>query len=81
MSSFSVNILIIIVYLCIRTYEEDTEEAMKQCQVLLGEPNVDTAVRIGDVCGLMIEHYARKQKWQAVSQHVFTRLIHDISLQ
>ena len=50
-----------------RTYDEDAEEAIKQCQVLLEEPNVDSAVRIGDICGFMVEHYARKQKWKAVS--------------
>lgn len=52
-------------------YEEDTEEAVKQCQVLLEEPDLDNAVRIGDVYGFIIEHYARKERWKAVSESLF----------
>ncbi|XP_041362442.1 intraflagellar transport protein 140 homolog [Gigantopelta aegis] len=48
-----------------RIYTEDSEEAMKQCQVLLEEQNVDSAVRIGDLFGFIIEHYARKERWKA----------------
>ena len=50
-----------------RTYQENPEEAIKQCQVLLEEAHLDTAVRVGDVYGLMIEHYARRERWKAVS--------------
>lgn len=50
-----------------RIYDEDSEEAIKQCQVLLEEPDLDSAVRIGDVYGFIIEHYARKERWKAVS--------------
>ena len=49
-----------------RTYEDNTEEAIKQCQVLLEESSIEQAVRIGDVYGLMVEHYARKEKWKVV---------------
>ncbi|KAK3579473.1 hypothetical protein CHS0354_028282 [Potamilus streckersoni] len=51
-----------------RTYDDDPEEAIKQCQVLLEEPDLDLSVRIGDVYGLMIEHYARKERWKAAYQ-------------
>ena len=50
-----------------RTYEENQDEAAKQCQVLLEEPDLDSAVRIGDIYGFLIEHYARKERWKAVS--------------
>ena len=50
-----------------RVYDDDSEEAIKQCQVLLEEPDLDNSVRIGDVYGFMIEHYARKERWKAVS--------------
>lgn len=43
-----------------RTYEENPEEAIKQCHVLLEEPDLETAVRVGDVYGVIIEHYARE---------------------
>ncbi len=50
-----------------RVYDQDPEEAIKQCQVLLEEDNIDTAVRIGDVYGFIIEHFARREKFKAVS--------------
>ena len=50
-----------------RVYDEDSEEAIKQCQVLLEESELDNSVRIGDVYGFMIEHYSRKERWKAVS--------------
>ena len=51
----------------LRTYDEDQDEAIKQCQVLLEESNLDAAVRTGDVYGFMIEHFARREKWKTVS--------------
>ncbi|XP_064637216.1 intraflagellar transport protein 140 homolog [Lineus longissimus] len=48
-----------------RVYDDSPDEAVKQCQILLEEPDLDQAVRIGDVFGFMIEHYARKEKWKA----------------
>ncbi|XP_071962146.1 intraflagellar transport protein 140 homolog [Antedon mediterranea] len=47
-----------------RVYDEDPEEAMKQCQVLLEEQDLDSAVRVGDVYGMMIEHYARQETYK-----------------
>ncbi|XP_052071458.1 intraflagellar transport protein 140 homolog isoform X2 [Mytilus californianus] len=48
-----------------RAYQDNPEEAVKQCQVLLEEQSLDSAVRVGDVYGLMIEHYARRERWKA----------------
>ncbi|XP_033108707.1 intraflagellar transport protein 140 homolog [Anneissia japonica] len=47
-----------------RVYDEEPEEAMKQCQVLLEEHDLDSAVRVGDVYGMMIEHYARQESFK-----------------
>ncbi|XP_060585745.1 intraflagellar transport protein 140 homolog [Ruditapes philippinarum] len=58
-----------------RIYDEDSEEAIKQCQVLLEEPDLDSAVRIGDVYGLIIEHYARKERWKAYVFYCTSQLI------
>ena len=55
-----------LVVLC-RAYEEEPEESIRQCQVLLEEPDLETAVRVGDVYGLMIEHYAGQQNYAKVS--------------
>ena len=49
-------------------YETDPDDAIKQVHALLEESNVDGAVRVGDLYGFLIEHFARKQKWQAVSR-------------
>ena len=54
------------VVLC-RTYEENPDEAIKQCHILLEEPDLETAVRVGDVYGVIIEHYARQQNYSKVS--------------
>ena len=50
-----------------RTYEEDPDEAVKQCHILLEEPDLETAVRVGDVYGIIVEHYARQQNYTKVS--------------
>ena len=55
----------------IRSYDEDPDESMKQCQVLLEEPDLDSAVRIGDVYGMMIEHFARQEQHKKVSHQYF----------
>lgn len=47
------------------TYNDNSEEAIKQCQVLLEESDLDHAVRMGDIYGFLIEHYARKERWKA----------------
>ena len=54
------------VVLC-RTYEENPDETVKQCHILLEEPDLETAVRVGDVYGVIIEHHARQQNYAKVS--------------
>ena len=66
-------------YLCVgilhRTYEENPEEAIKQCHILLEEPDLETAVRVGDVYGVIIEHYAREQNYSKVSPDLFNIVV------
>ena len=50
-----------------RQYDEDPDKAMEQCQILLEEPDLDNAVRIGDVYGMMIEHFARQDLHKKVN--------------
>ncbi|XP_041473205.1 intraflagellar transport protein 140 homolog isoform X2 [Lytechinus variegatus] len=47
-----------------RAYDEEPEESMRQCQVLLEETELDSAIRIGDVYGMMVEHYARQENYK-----------------
>ncbi len=43
-------------------------ESMKNLRVLLDDPDVEQGVRIGDVFGFMIEHFAKVQDWNQVSR-------------
>ncbi|XP_075422551.1 intraflagellar transport protein 140 homolog isoform X2 [Ascaphus truei] len=47
-----------------RTYSADSQEAAKQCELLLEEPDLDGAIRIGDVYGLLVEHYTQQEDFQ-----------------
>lgn len=47
-----------------RAYSEDTKEAVRQCELLLEEPDLDSAIRIGDVYGLLIDHYSQQEEFQ-----------------
>lgn len=58
-----------------RAFEENPEEGIKQCQILLEEPDLESGVRVGDVYGVMIEYYARRDRWKAVSVVVFKKFV------
>jgi len=46
------------------------------CEALLEHPHLDTAVRAGDVFGLMIEHYCEKGNFEQVGiLNLSTRLL------
>ena len=47
-------------------YGTEPEECVRQCQSLLDEPNLDTAIRTGDVYGLLVEHYAQSGNYKQV---------------
>ncbi|KAM4631549.1 intraflagellar transport protein 140 homolog [Discoglossus pictus] len=47
-----------------RAYTADSQEAAKQCELLLEEPDLDSAIRIGDVYGLLVEHYNQQGDFQ-----------------
>ncbi|XP_065898421.1 intraflagellar transport protein 140 homolog isoform X2 [Dysidea avara] len=47
-----------------RSYEERPDDSVEKCALLLDEPSLDTAVRVGDVYGMMIEHYAHTGNYQ-----------------
>jgi len=43
-----------------RSYEDSPEEAIKVCQILLEEQDIDSSVRLGDLYGFMVEHFHKK---------------------
>ena len=50
-------------------YATDAEACVRECQALLNEPKLDTAVRTGDVYGLLIEHFAQAKSYRQVYIH------------
>lgn len=51
-----------------RVYPEDTEEAVRQCELLLAEQDFDDAIRHGDVLGFLVQHYAQVEEFHTVSE-------------
>ena len=52
-------------------YATDAEACVQECQALLNEPKLDTAVRTGDVYGLLIEHFAQAKSYRQVYIHTY----------
>ncbi|XP_061911877.1 intraflagellar transport protein 140 homolog [Entelurus aequoreus] len=48
-----------------RLMPEDADEALRICGVLLEEPELDTAVRVGDVFSFLIDHYCQHGNFKA----------------
>uniref|UniRef100_A0A3Q3S0X4 Intraflagellar transport 140 homolog (Chlamydomonas) n=1 Tax=Mastacembelus armatus TaxID=205130 RepID=A0A3Q3S0X4_9TELE len=47
-----------------RLYVEDAGEAVRLCEGLLEEPDLDPAVRIGDAFGFLVEHHCQQGNFQ-----------------
>uniref|UniRef100_A0A8C7NU40 Intraflagellar transport protein 140 homolog n=1 Tax=Oncorhynchus mykiss TaxID=8022 RepID=A0A8C7NU40_ONCMY len=47
-----------------RLYEEDPGEAVRLCEALLEELDLDPAVRIGDAYGFLVEHHCQRGSFQ-----------------
>ena len=63
-----------------RLYQEDQEESIKKCMALLDEPSLDTAVRTGDVFGLLIEHYSHIGNYQQVLYIVMYEVLYKYNM-
>ncbi|KAM5198317.1 intraflagellar transport protein 140 homolog isoform 1-T4 [Hipposideros larvatus] len=53
-----------------RMYSEDPKESVKQCELLLEEPDLDSTIRIGDVCGFLVEHYLQTEEFQMAYKYL-----------
>nr|XP_021330236.1 intraflagellar transport protein 140 homolog isoform X3 [Danio rerio] len=55
-----------------RMHEEDPVEAVRLCESLLEEKDLDLAVRVGDVYGFLVEHYCHHgnftQAWSKIEE-------------
>ncbi|XP_075035600.1 intraflagellar transport protein 140 homolog [Mixophyes fleayi] len=47
-----------------RAYSTDKQEAIRQCELLLEEPDLEGAVRIGDVYAFLVDHYTQQGDFQ-----------------
>ena len=52
-------------------YATDAEGCVRECQALLNEAKLDTAIRAGDVYGLLIEHFAQAKNYREVNSYFF----------
>lgn len=50
-----------------RLYDEDAGEAVRLCEALLEEPELDPAVKIGDAYGFLVEHHCQQGNFQVVT--------------
>ncbi|XP_076998370.1 intraflagellar transport protein 140 homolog [Tamandua tetradactyla] len=53
-----------------RAYAEDPKEAVRQCELLLEEPELDSAVRLGDVYGFLVEQYLQREEHQTAYRYL-----------
>lgn len=53
-----------------RLYSDDPKEAARQCELLLGEADLDSAVRPGDVLGFLVEHHLQLQEFQMAYRYL-----------
>nr|XP_060642370.1 intraflagellar transport protein 140 homolog isoform X3 [Anolis sagrei ordinatus] len=53
-----------------RLYSEDPKEAARQCELLLDEPELDSAIRLGDILGFLVEHHLQTQEFQTAYRYL-----------
>uniref|UniRef100_A0A672G1D3 Intraflagellar transport 140 homolog (Chlamydomonas) n=1 Tax=Salarias fasciatus TaxID=181472 RepID=A0A672G1D3_SALFA len=53
-----------------RLYAEDAGDAVRLCESLSEEPDINPAVRVGDVLGFLIDHYCQQGNYQAAHRKV-----------
>uniref|UniRef100_A0A8C6GVE3 Intraflagellar transport protein 140 homolog n=1 Tax=Mus spicilegus TaxID=10103 RepID=A0A8C6GVE3_MUSSI len=53
-----------------RTYTEDPKESLRQCELLLEEPDLDSTIRVGDVYGFLVEHHVQMEEYQMAYKYL-----------
>lgn len=56
-----------------RLYAEDAGEAVSICEALLQEPDLEPAVRVGDLFGFLVEHHCQHGNFQVVRRGFGTK--------
>jgi len=50
-----------------RTYQTDIDESIKSCGALLEDPDIEIAVRVGDIYAFLTNHFTAAQNYNQVS--------------
>ncbi|XP_037363715.1 intraflagellar transport protein 140 homolog [Talpa occidentalis] len=53
-----------------RAYPEDPKESVRQCELLLEEPDLDSAIRVGDVLGFLVQHHLQAEDFQMAHKYL-----------
>ncbi|NXC31540.1 IF140 protein, partial [Campylorhamphus procurvoides] len=53
-----------------RVYPEDPKEAARQCELLLAEQDAEDAVRLGDILGFLVQHYAQVEEFHTAHRYL-----------
>ncbi|XP_061850037.1 intraflagellar transport protein 140 homolog isoform X2 [Colius striatus] len=53
-----------------RVYPEDPEEAVRQCELLLAEQDLESALRHGHVLGFLLAHYVQGQDFHTAHRYL-----------
>ncbi|KAM4819952.1 intraflagellar transport protein 140 homolog [Thomomys bottae] len=53
-----------------RNYSEDPKDSVRQCELLLEEPDLDSTIRIGDVYGFLVEHHMHMEEHQMAYKYL-----------
>ncbi|NXK49040.1 IF140 protein, partial [Chauna torquata] len=53
-----------------RVYSEDPKEAVRQCELLLAEQDLDNTIRQGDVLGFLVGHYLQVEEFHVAYQYL-----------
>ncbi|XP_025272825.3 intraflagellar transport protein 140 homolog [Canis lupus familiaris] len=53
-----------------RMYPEDPKEAVKQCELLLEEPELEGTIRMGDVYGFLVQHYLQGEEFHMAYKYL-----------
>ena len=63
---FFTSLFTFISFLILRAYQTDMEDSIKSCISLLDDPDIEIAIRVGDVYALLVNHFTACQDYQQV---------------
>ena len=71
--NWTIHVFLLLVY---SSYSSNPEQCIRECHSLLEDSTVDTAVRAGDIYGVLVTHYAHQQQYKEVKHEFVTCMSH-----